>query len=156
LTHTPDPAPAFAGVTSQHLVYNRADGVRLSGQLYLPPGYDPARDGPLPFLLWVYPAEFATADAASQVRGSPYRFTRPGGASHLFLLTQGYGILDNPTFPIIGEGETANDHYVEQLDASARAAIDTLVTMRVSERDQIAAGGQSYGALTTSNLHMHN
>ena len=28
--------------------------------------------------------------AAAQVRGSPYRFARPTGASHLFALTQGY------------------------------------------------------------------
>ncbi|HRP08645.1 MAG TPA: hypothetical protein PLL69_09165, partial [Gemmatimonadales bacterium] len=134
LTRTPDPAPQFAGVHKQAMVYTRDDGVTLSGTLYLPPGYDRRRDGPLPFLLWVYPAEFINADAASQVRGSPYRFTRPGGASHLFLLTQGYGILDNPTFPIIGEGETANDRYVEQLEASARAAIDTLVAMGVADR----------------------
>lgn len=155
LTQTPDPAPAFAGVTSRMITYTRSDGVKLSGQLYLPPGYDAARDGPLPFLLWVYPAEFATADAASQVRGSPYRFTRPSGASHLFLLTQGYGILDNPTFPIIGEGDTPNDTYVQQLELSARAAIDTLVAMGVADRDRIAVGGHSYGAFTTANLLAH-
>lgn len=155
LTETPDPAPAFAAVTSQMLTYLRDDGVRLSGQLYLPPGYDRERDGPLPFLLWVYPAEFATAEAASQVRGSPYRFTRPGGASHLFLLTQGYGILDNPTFPIVGEGDTPNDTYVQQLESSARAAIDTLVAMGVADRDRIAVGGHSYGAFTTANLLAH-
>jgi dipeptidyl aminopeptidase/acylaminoacyl peptidase len=155
LTHTPDPAPAFAGITKRQINYTRADGVALSGQLYLPAGYDASRDGPLPFLLWVYPAEFASASAASQVRGSPYRFTRPSGASHLFLLTQGYGILDNPTFPIVGEGETANDTYVEQLELSARAAIDTLVAMGVARRDQIAVGGHSYGAFTTANLLAH-
>lgn len=155
LTHTTDPAPEFAGVSKQQIGYTRADGVRLSGQLYLPAGYNAGRDGPLPFLLWVYPAEFASAGAASQVRGSPYRFTRPGGASHLFLLTQGYGILDNPTFPIVGEGETANDTYVEQLEMSARAAIDTLVAMGVASADRIAVGGHSYGAFTTANLLAH-
>lgn len=155
LSETPDPAPAFAGVTSEMLTYTRSDGVKLSGTLYLPPGYDRARDGRLPFLLWVYPAEFATAEVASQVRGSPYRFTRPGGASHLFLLTQGYGILDNPTFPIVGEGDTPNDTYVQQLEQSARAAIDTLVAMGVADRDRIAVGGHSYGAFTTANLLAH-
>lgn len=155
LTRIADPAPEFAGVTSQFLTYHRADGITLTGTLYLPKGYDRRRDGPLPFLFWVYPAEFQSADAASQVRGSPYRFTRPGGASHLFLLTQGYGILDNPSFPIIGEGETANDTYVEQLISSANAAIDTLVAMGVADRDRIAVGGHSYGAFTTANLLAH-
>ena len=155
LTRLEDPAPEFAGVTSQFLTYARADGVTLSATMYLPKGYDRGRDGPLPFLFWVYPSEFQSADAASQVRGSPHRFTRPGGASHLFLLAQGYGILDNPSFPIIGEGESANDTYVEQLESSARAAIDTLVAMGVADRDRIAVGGHSYGAFTTANLLAH-
>ncbi len=141
---------------SQFLTYTRGDGVTLSGTMYLPAGYDRTRDGPLPFLFWVYPSEFQSAAAASQVRGSPFRFTRPAGASHLFLLTQGYGILDNPSFPIIGAGETANDSYVEQLIASAKAAIDTLVAMGVADRDRIAVGGHSYGAFTTANLLAHS
>jgi dipeptidyl aminopeptidase/acylaminoacyl peptidase len=156
LTDVPDPAPAFAGITSTMINYTRADGIKLSGRLYLPAGYDAARDGALPFLLWVYPAEFASAEAASQVSGSPYRFTRPGGASHLFLLTQGYGILDNPTFPIVGtDSIEPNDSYVEQLELSAKAAIDTLVAMGVADRGRVAVGGHSYGAFTTANLLAH-
>lgn len=156
LTDAPDPAPAFAGITSRMISYTRADGVKLSGRLYLPANYDATRDGPLPFLFWVYPAEFASAEAASQISGSPYRFTRPGGASHLFLLTQGYGILDNPTFPIVGvNGVEPNDTYVEQLELSAKAAIDTLVTMGVADRNRMAVGGHSYGAFTTANLLAH-
>lgn len=156
LTHNPDPAPAFAGVTSKFLTYTRADGVTLTATMYLPAGYDARHDGPLPFLFWVYPAEYETAAAASQVSGSPYRFTRPGGASHLFMLTQGYGILDNPSFPIVAiNGGEPNDTYVEQLESSARAAIDTLVGMGVADRDRIAVGGHSYGAFTTANLLAH-
>lgn len=156
LTDAPDPAPTFANVTKQRLVYAREDGVRLAGTLYLPAGYDAARDGPLPTLFWVYPAEFATAAAASQVTGSPYRFTRPGGASHLYLLTQGYAILDDPTFPIVAEeGGESNDSYVEQLEMAARAAIDTLVAMGVTDRERVAVGGHSYGAFTTANLLAH-
>lgn len=156
LTDVKDPAPEFAGVTSQLITYTRADGVKLSGTLYLPPGYNAQRDGRLPFLLWVYPAEFGSADAASQVSGSPYRFVRPSGASQLFLLTQGYGVLDNPTFPIVGlNGKEPNDTYVEQLELSAKAAIDTLVAMGVGDRDRMAVGGHSYGAFTTANLLAH-
>jgi hypothetical protein len=48
----------------------------------------------------------------------PNRFIRPGGSSHLFLLTQGYAILDDPKMPIIGaKGAEANDTYVQQLVA---------------------------------------
>lgn len=156
LTDVKDPAPEFAGVTSQLITYTRADGVKLSGTVYLPAGYNAARDGRLPFLFWVYPAEFGSADAASQVSGSPYRFVRPTGASQLFMLTQGYGVLDNPTFPIVGaNGVEPNDSYVEQLELSAKAAIDTLVAMGVGDRDRMAVGGHSYGAFTTANLLAH-
>ncbi|HXG69337.1 MAG TPA: prolyl oligopeptidase family serine peptidase [Gemmatimonadaceae bacterium] len=155
LTAFKDPAPQFAGVTSQLLTYKRADGVQLSARLYLPAGYDRSA-GPLPFVLWAYPREFKTAAAASQVIGSPYRFVRPSGASHLFLLTQGYGVLDGPTMPIIGEGDRdPNDSYIVQLVSSARAAVDKVVEMGVADRNRIAVGGHSYGAFMTANLLAH-
>ncbi|MFL5386485.1 MAG: S9 family peptidase [Longimicrobiaceae bacterium] len=157
VTRFPDPAPQLAGISRQLLTYRRADGVQLSGTLYLPPNYDPKRDGPLPLLMWAYPAEFRDAAAAAQVQGSPNRFSRPGGISHLFLLTQGYAILDNPTIPIVGEGEKEpNDTYVEQLVSSAQAAVDKVVEMGVADRDHIGIGGHSYGAFMTANLLAHS
>ena len=156
LTEFKDPAPQFAGVTRELIKYKRADGVDLSATLYLPAGYDRAR-GPLPFLFWAYPQEFKTAAAAAQVRGSPYRFVRPQGASHLFLLTQGYGILDDPAMPIVGEGTAEpNDTYIEQLVAGAKAAVDEVVRRGVADRDRIAIGGHSYGAFMTANLLAHS
>lgn len=86
LTDFPDPAPELAGLRRQILTYTRADGVPLSAALLTPPGYEPARDGPLPLLLWAYPREFRDPAAAGQVADSPNRFSRPAGASHLFLL----------------------------------------------------------------------
>jgi len=156
LTSFRDPAPQFAGVTSQLITYKRNDGVQLSAKLYLPAGYDKSK-GPLPFFLWAYPQEFKTAAAASQVLGSPYRFVRPSGASHLLLLTQGYGVLDGPTMPIVGEGDREpNDSYVEQLVNSARAAVDRIVEMGVADRNRVAVGGHSYGAFMTANLLAHS
>ena len=156
LTRFADPAPQFVGVTSQLITYARADGVKLSATVYLPAGYDRAKDGPLPFFLWAYPLEYRSREAASQVVGSPYRFVRPTGASHLFMLTQGYGVMDNPTMPIVGEnGKEPNDSYVEQLVASAKAAVDTIVAMGVADRERIGVGGHSYGAFMTANLLAH-
>lgn len=157
VTRFPDPAPQLAGITRQLITYRRADGVQLSGTLYLPPNYDARRDGPLPLLMWAYPAEFRDAAAAAQVQGSPNRFSRPGGISHLFLLTQGYAILDNPTIPIVGEGDKEpNDTYVAQLVSSAQAAVDKVVEMGVADRDHIGIGGHSYGAFMTANLLAHS
>jgi len=157
VTRFPDPAPQLAGLQRQLITYTRADGVRLSGTLYLPPGYDPRRDGRLPLLMWAYPTEFRDAAAASQISDSPNRFSRPGGISHLFVLLAGYAVLDNPTMPIVGEGHTEpNDTYVEQLVASAQAAVDKVVEMGVADRDRIAIGGHSYGAFMTANLLAHS
>jgi dipeptidyl aminopeptidase/acylaminoacyl peptidase len=156
LTAFPDPAPELAGAQPQLLRYRRRDGVELTARLYLPPGYDRSK-GPLPFLFWAYPVEFRSAAAAAQVQGSPHRFTRPSGASHLFALTQGYGVLDDPAMPIVGEAEKEpNDTYVEQLVMSAEAAVDKVVEMGVADRARIAVGGHSYGAFMTANLLAHS
>jgi dipeptidyl aminopeptidase/acylaminoacyl peptidase len=156
VTSFSDPAPEFAGVTKQLITYQRGDGVQLSATLYLPAGYDKSK-GALPFLFWAYPREFQTAQAASQVVGSPYRFTRPSGASHLFLLLAGYGVLDGPTMPIVAMGgKEPNDSYVEQLVASAEAAVEKVVAMGVADPKRIGIGGHSYGAFMTANLLAHS
>ena len=128
--------------------HKRADGISLSGTLYLPPSYKPGTR--LPMFVWAYPQEFTNADAASQVVGSPNRFTLVSGASHLLLLTQGYAVFDGATMPIIGSGETANDTYVEQLVASAQAAVDYAVNAGVADRARVGVGGHSYGGVHDS------
>ncbi len=156
LTRFPDPAPQFAGVTQRLITYSRPDGVKLNGTLYLPAGYDAARDGRLPLVMWAYPAEFTDPAVAGQVNNRTNRFVRPAGASHLFLVTQGYAVLDNPTMPIVGvNGAEPNDTYVEQLRANAQAAVDEVVRLGVADRDKIAIGGHSYGAFMTANLLAH-
>ena len=157
LTTLADPAPFFSSVKAELITYRRNDGVQLSGTLYLPPGYDKAKDGPLPFFLWAYPQEFMSQEAASQITGSPLQFRRPSRADHLLLLAAGYGVLDNPTMPIVGaNGKEPNDTYNEQLVASAKAAIDKLVEMGVADRNRIGVGGHSYGAFMTANLLAHS
>ncbi len=154
VTDFKDPQPQLRGVTHQFITYQRKDGVKLSATLYLPPGYKPGTR--LPVIMWAYPREFGDPDSASQITGSANRFTIVSGYSHLFLLLSGYAVLDNPTMPIIGPGETANDHYVDQLVASAEAAIDKVVDMGIGDRDRIGVGGHSYGAFMTANLLAHS
>jgi dipeptidyl aminopeptidase/acylaminoacyl peptidase len=153
-TQFKDPQPAVREILRQYVTYKRNDGVTLSGTLYLPPGYKQGTKVPL--IMWAYPREFGDADSASQVTGSPNAFTQMRGGSHLFLLLSGYAIFDNPTMPIIGPGETANDTYVEQLVASAQAAVDKVVSLGVTDRDHIGIGGHSYGGFMTANLLAHS
>jgi len=154
LTLFRDPQPQVRDILRQYVTYKRKDGVTLSGTLYLPPGYKQGTK--VPVIMWAYPREFGDADSASQVSGSPNQFTTIRGGSHLFLLLSGYAIFDNPTMPIIGPGETANDTYVEQLIASAQAAVDKVVEMGVADRDRIGVGGHSYGGFMTANLLAHS
>jgi dipeptidyl aminopeptidase/acylaminoacyl peptidase len=153
LTHFPDPAPQLRGISKQLVTYKRNDGVQLSFTLYLPPGYKPGQR--LPTIVWAYPLEFNDAATAGQVSGSQYHFTLIGGISHLFLLTQGYAILDNATMPVIGDPETMNNTYVEQIVASAKAAIDKAAEMGVTDPNRVGVGGHSYGAFMTANLLAH-
>jgi dipeptidyl aminopeptidase/acylaminoacyl peptidase len=154
ITQFKDPQPQIRNILRQYVTYKRKDGVTLSGTLYLPPGYKQGTK--VPVIMWAYPREFGDADSASQVTGSPNQFTSIRGGSHMFLLLSGYAIFDNPTMPIIGPGETANDTYVEQLIASAQAAVDKVVEMGVADRDHIGVGGHSYGGFMTANLLAHS
>ena len=154
ITAFKDPHPQITAAERMFVTYQRKDGVGLSGTIYLPPGYKKGER--VPMLVWAYPREFVDAAAASQVVGSPNRFTTVGGSSHLLLLAHGYAIFDGPTMPIVGAGETANDNYVEQLVSSAEAAVDKAVELGIADRHRIGVGGHSYGAFMTANLLAHS
>jgi dipeptidyl aminopeptidase/acylaminoacyl peptidase len=158
ITSLSNPTPQMANVKKEVIHYKRKDGLDLNGTLYLPPGYDAQKDGPLPVLMWAYPSEFKTAAAASQVTTSPYRFIRvTGTGSPIVFVLRGYAVLDNPTIPIVGEGSAEpNDTYVDQLVAGAQAAVDELVRRGVGDRKRMAISGHSYGAFMTANLLAHS
>jgi dipeptidyl aminopeptidase/acylaminoacyl peptidase len=153
LTDFEDPTPQLRGITKELVTYARADGVELSATLYLPAGHEAGTR--LPLVVWAYPLEFNDPATAGQVRGSPHRFTRIGGTSHLLWLTQGYAVMDNATMPIVGDPETMNDTFVEQVVASAQAAIDKAVELGVADATRVGVGGHSYGAFMTANLLAH-
>ncbi|KAK8947799.1 hypothetical protein KSP40_PGU002035 [Platanthera guangdongensis] len=156
ITSFPHPYPQLAQLQKEMIRYQRKDGVQLTATLYLPPGYTPSIDGPLPCLFWSYPGEFKSKDAAGQVRGSPNEFAGIGPTSALLWLARGFAILSGPTIPIIGEGdEEANDRYVEQLVCSAEAAVEEVIRRGVAHPNKIAVGGHSYGAFMTANLLAH-
>jgi dipeptidyl aminopeptidase/acylaminoacyl peptidase len=156
VTFFPNPYGSGALPKKQVLHYKRMDGVDLSANLYLPPGYKPA-DGPLPTLMEAYPTEYKTKAAAGQVTGSPYQFAFLNWGSPVPFVTQGYAVLESASIPIIGEGKSEpNDSYVEQLVASAKAAIDEGARLGVVDRNRVAVMGHSYGAFMTANLLAHS
>lgn len=152
----PHPTPYFANVKKQLVKYQRKDGVELSGNLYLPPDYNP-KNGPLPVLMWAYPLEFKDAATAGQIKESPYQFNRISFQGPLAHLAQGFAVFDDPKMPIIGAGEQLpNDSFREQLIAGAEAAVQKLVSMGIADPKRIAVGGHSYGAFMTANLLAHS
>ncbi|PTT01223.1 S9 family peptidase [Pedobacter sp. HMWF019] len=156
ITDFTNPYPELNGVIKEKVAYKRADGIDLTGNLYLPKGYDKAKDGPLPLLIWAYPREFNSAADAAQIRGSKDRFTTISWASPIYWVTQGYAVLDNAEMPIVAaEGKKPNDTFVDQLKMNAEAAINKLADMGVADRNRVAVGGHSYGAFMTANLLAH-
>ncbi len=157
VTKFENPYPQLSGVHKELVTYKRKDGVDLSFTLYLPAGYDKTRDGSLPTILWAYPREFNDPSMAGQVSGSPYTFTRISPSSVLVYVTQGYAVLNDASFPIVGVGgQEPNDTFVEQLVADAEAAINKAVEMGVTDPKRVAASGHSYGAFMTAHLLSHS
>jgi len=151
----PDPHPQLTGLTKRLIVTERGDGVQLSGLLHTPPGYDPDRDGPLPLVLWAYPHDFGTAGTAGQVRGSTTRFTRLTASDPAWFVLRGYAVLADATMPVIGDPETKNDSYIEQITAAAVAHVQALTKAGIADPSRVAVGGHSYGAFMTANLLAH-
>lgn len=149
------PQPDLKGVQKELVRYKREDGVDLTARLYLPKDYKEGDKRPC--LMWAYPREYKSAQAASQVTGSSFTFVNAYWASPLFWAAKGWIIMDDISLPIVGEGDAQpNDAFVEQLCKGAEAAVAFVTDERgLSERGRIAIGGHSYGAFMTAHLLSH-
>ena len=154
ITHFEDPTPQLREIKKRLVRYQREDGVPLSFQLHLPPGYEEGTA--LPTVLYAYPLEYSSAATAGQVRGSTQRFMRIYGASHLYFLLQGYAVLDRTAMPMLGNPETTYDTFVPQLVADAEAAVAKAVEMGVADPERIGIIGHSHGGLMVANLLAHS
>jgi dipeptidyl aminopeptidase/acylaminoacyl peptidase len=153
ITFNKNPFESISNIHKEVIKYKREDGVELSGTLYLPAGYDKTKKEKLPLLIWAYPEEFKDKNSASQSTQNPNQFTFPNYGSFVYWVTKGYAVLDDASFPIIGEGETEpNDKFIEQLVANGKAAIDAVDNLGYIDRAKVAVGGHSYGAFMTANL----
>src|SRR5208282_5845318 len=152
LTHIPDPAPEVRAIKKRLVKYKRADGLDLSFTLYTPPGYQ--EGARVPTILYAYPLDYADASTAGQVTGSQETFTQL--YEYRLLLLGGYAIIDDASFPIIGDPKKAYDTYLEQLVADAKAAVDEAVRLGVADPQRIGVTGHSHGALMTVNLVAHS
>jgi len=152
-----NPFKSIQNVHKEVINYKRDDGLDLSGTLYLPVGYDRNKKEKMPMILWAYPTEFKDKASAGQNDQNPNEFTYPSYGSMVYWVTRGYVVLDDASFPIIGEGDTEpNDSFRKQLIANGKAAIDAVDNLGYIDRDKVAVGGHSYGAFMVANLLSHS
>lgn len=155
LTQFENPFKSIQDVQKEVIKYNRADGLELTGTLYLPTDYEAGKKYPM--IMWAYPQEFKDKSSAGQNTKSSNEFTYPWYGSPIYWVTRGYVVLDDASFPIVGEGdEEPNDTFIEQLVANAKAAIDAVDALGYIDRHKVAVGGHSYGAFMTANLLSHS
>lgn len=157
LTSFKNPFESISSVHKEVITYTREDGLELSGTLYLPVGYDKEKKEKKPMILWAYPREYKDKSSAGQNTQNPNEFTYPYYGSPVYWVARGYVVLDDASFPIVGEGDTEpNDSFRDQLVANAKAAIDAVDEMGYIDRSKVAVGGHSYGAFMVANLLSHS
>ncbi len=155
MTFFKNPFEEIAGVQKEVISYKRNDGLDLNATLYLPLDYEEGKKYPM--ILWAYPREFKDKSSAGQNTQNPNEFVYPFWGSPIYWVTRGYVVLDDASFPIIGEGdEEPNDSFRPQLVANAKAAIDALNERGLIDTNRVAVGGHSYGAFMVANLLSHS
>ena len=155
LTQFENPFKSIQDVKKEVIHYKREDGLDLSATLYLPTNYEVGVKYPM--VMWAYPEEFKDKGSAGQTTSNPNEFTYPWYGSPIYWVTRGYVVLDDASFPIVGEGdEEPNDTFIPQLVSNAKAAIDAVDELGYIDREKVAVGGHSYGAFMTANLLSHS
>lgn len=157
LTFFKNPFKSIQNVQKELIKYKREDGLELTGTLYLPLGYDKNKKEKMPMIIWAYPVEYKDKSSAGQSTTNPNEFTYPYYGSMIYWVTRGYVVLDDASFPIVGEGGTEpNDSFRSQLVANAKAAIDAVDELGYIDRKKVAVAGHSYGAFMVANLLSHS
>ena len=155
LTTFENPFKSIQNVHKEVIKYKREDGLELSGTLYLPTNFEEGKKYPM--IMWAYPEEFKDKSSAGQSTANSNEFTYPWYGSPIYWVTRGYVVLDDASFPIVGEGDIEpNDTFIKQLVSNAKAAIDAVDNLGYIDRNKVAVGGHSYGAFMTANLLAHS
>lgn len=146
-----DPSPQVRKIKKRIVHYRRDDGVDLSFTLYTPPGY--VEGTRVPTILYAYPRDYSQAETAGQFSGSEQYFTELYG--YQLLLLSGYAIIDDASFPILGDPKKAYDTYIKQLVSNAKAAVNKAVEIGVADPKRMGVTGHSHGGLMAANLLAH-
>lgn len=153
LTAYQHPVPELLRAKRLVLRYRRDDGLEMSARLYVPPGAP--EHGRLPMVLWAYPRRYQIGDLPPALTVSD-RFVDTERALRLYFLLLGYAVMDDVAMPVMGNSSDANDTFVEQIVANARAAIDAADATGIVDPNRVGVAGHSYGAFMAANLLAHS
>jgi dipeptidyl aminopeptidase/acylaminoacyl peptidase len=157
VTSFDNPYKSLSNVHKEVISYKRDDGLELEATMYLPVGYDMTNKEKKPMILWAYPREYKDKNSASQSTTNPNEFIYPYYGSPIYWVTQGYVVLDDAAFPIVGEGDNQpNDSFRTQLIGNAKAAINAVDKLGYIDTNRVGVGGHSYGAFMVANLLSHS
>ncbi|WP_202948003.1 prolyl oligopeptidase family serine peptidase [Alishewanella aestuarii] len=131
------------------LEFQRADGVQLYSQLFLP---EKAVDQLLPAVIWLYPREYHTHQQQPKPsRQSLFQPVDPMGP--LVALLDGYAVVDASQAPIIRQdGQEPNDTFRQQQQLNIDALIAALESTGRIDRNRLVLMGHSYGAFSAVSL----
>ena len=144
----------YSDFRSDDLLYERADGVPLTGRLFWPNDPKLSIRGKLPLVIWQYPKH--SSSIAHYVDNIDYFRARHqsklndlgyvGDWLPLNLLDEGFAVLHYPSFPLIGT-DNASEHgtFKDQLLKSAAAAVVGVTATGRIDNERIAIAGHSRG-----------
>ena len=141
------------GYQKEIIKYERSDGISLSASVYLPPDYKLNEKRKI--LIWAYPHEYNHKKDVGQFRSSPHQFSRISWNSPLLWLSKGYIVVNDCDMPILSVNDDHNDTFLKQLEMNAAAIVNYLKTRKMTDGNNIAIGGHSYGAFMVANLLAH-
>ena len=156
LTNNRNPFPEFADCIRKDFEFTRRDGLKIHGQISLPPDYQAGTR--VPAVFWTYPREYESFKAyeraavrSRNINAFPHLNTR--NASDIWL-SQGFAVVV-PDIPIIGKDYAYNNNFIAHLVDSMYAAIRKVDEMGYVDVDRLGHGGHSYGAFATANILAH-
>ena len=99
LTAFSNPYPQMDGVTKEKIKYKRADGVDLTGDLYLPKDIIKTRDGKLPVLIWPTLLNIILQQMQHRFAAVNTALLLSAAVPVVMYVTQGYAVFNNAEMP---------------------------------------------------------
>lgn len=138
LTRNTHPIEGFIGVKKEQLQYLRADGKKLTANLYLPNNYD-FTQGSLPVLFWL----------GDDIYNKKGEFVTSNHKDMVAYVTKGIAILENPSMPSI-QNVASSNAFMTDFKSSLKAATDALIAKGVAELGKMSIAGHGRGATLAS------